>query len=168
MRNGEHYADPTASAALAKMIAEEKKLTRADYRRLMKEQDKVHVMTKSEEQYWRGYETGKAQAAQLQVGNTIRIYTTAVMCFLIDEMGFGRKRVERAMSHLYATFLDLHDDMSREPKLRAYVKIRTGLDPDDWTGARKIDIAQEVEKTVAARLITREEARNGKAAGPKV
>lgn len=168
MRNGEHYADPTAGKALERIRAEEKKLSRADYRRLMKQAEKVHVMTKSEEQYWRGYEAGKAQGAQIEIGNTVRIYTTAVMCFLIDEMGFGRKRVNRAMSHLYATFLDLHEDLSREPKLREYVKRRTGLDPDDWTGARSVDIAKEIEDQIAARLITREEARNGKASGPKV
>lgn len=168
MRNGEHYADPTAGKALERIRTEEKKLSRADYRRLMKQAEKVHVMTKSEEQYQRGYEAGKAQSAQIEIGNTVRIYTTAVMCMLIDEYGFGRKRLEKAMSHMYATLVDLYNDHSREPKLRAYIHKRTGMNPDDWTGARSVDIAKEIEDQMAARLITREEARNGKAAGPKV
>lgn len=119
-------------------------MNRAERRRKQKAEGKTYALTGHDLAYRQGYQEGMMDAAYEQVGITIRIYTTAIMATLYNECGFGKKRMTRVLDHFTATIRRLYDDKSIEPRLREYVIQKTGIDPDDYTGSRKIDTIREI------------------------
>lgn len=121
-------------------------MNRAERRRQQKVQGKQYALTGHDLAYRQGYAEGMQDAAYEQVGNTIRIYTTAIMATLYNECGFGKIRMRRVLDHFTATIQRLYDDRSIEPQLRKYVTEKTGIDPDDYTGNRRLDIIQKIRE----------------------
>lgn len=124
---------------------------RADYRRLKKFDEKQKKLaerpkTQYEIAYEQGYNQGYKEGIHFSSAYGMRLYATSFISSLIDEYGFGKIRIERLLRMVQATLEDIGDDLPREQKLRNWVKQKTGVVLDDWTGCRWFDTALELLK----------------------
>lgn len=139
-------------------------MNRAERRRQQKAEAKTYQMSRYDVAYFTGYNKGLEDTAYKQVGTTIQVYTTAMMATLHNEFGFGKKRMARAMEYFQTTVQRFYDDRSIEPKVRAYITKQIGIDPDDFTGAKKMMIRDEIDAikemgTVKMPKLTKDEAK---------
>ena len=134
-------------------------MNRAERRRKEKAEGKVYALTGHDLAYRQGYAEGIQDAAYERVANTVRVFTTAMMATLYNECGYGKKRMLRVMEHFSATANRMYYDRTVEPKLRQYVIDKTGVNPDDWTGCRKLDVIGEIrEQRGMAPIVSKQEA----------
>ena len=128
-------------------------MNRAEWRRNKKtlskiEQAQNHVMTQYEKGRSEGYELGRKDGIRWATGMCNRLMMTAVVATLRDEWHFGQTRMLRFLNMVLATLQDISDDPDREKKLRDWIKKEIGINLDDHTGCRRLDIAEELQLVV--------------------
>ena len=121
-------------------------MNRAERRRIEKAQAKTHVVTRSQDMYNKGFEAGMHQGILKESGMTTRLFTTAMAAVLHDEFGFGRKRLQIVLEQVASTLEAMQWDKDHEKKARAWIKKETGVDLDDYTGGRVIELRDELQK----------------------
>lgn len=124
---------------------------RPEERRMKKFQEKeakreARKLTSYEKAYQMGYQQGYSEGIHFSSAYGLRLYATSFIASLVDEYGFGKVRIERLMKMVQATLEDVKDDLPREEKLRNWIKKKTGVVLDDWTGCRWFDNAIELLK----------------------
>lgn len=120
-------------------------MNRAERRRIEKAKGKVHTMTHEALMYDKGFRDGMKEGIRSESGMTTRLFTTCLSAVLHDEFGFGRKRLETVLEHVTATLESIRDDKEHERKIREWIKAETGIDLDDYTGGRTIDLRDELQ-----------------------
>ena len=125
------------------------KMDRSAWRRQQKKEEKIkkaqnHVMTQYEKGLSAGYELGRKDGIHWATGMCNRLMMTAVVSTLRDEWQFGQTRMLRFLNMVLATLQDISVDPEREQKLRDWIKKEIGIDLDDHTGCRRMDIAEEL------------------------
>lgn len=120
-------------------------MNRAERRRIEKAQSKTHVITHSQEMYEKGFTDGMRQGVLRESGMTTRLFTTAMAAVLHHEYGFGKKRLDMVLMQVCSTLGTIKDDLDRERRMREWIKRETGIDLDDYTGCRQIDLRQELQ-----------------------
>ena len=123
-------------------------MNRAERRRQQKRDAKAektanHTMTQYEMGYYDGYEAGKNQAMFELAGYCTRVYTTAVVAVIRSELKFAKIRMSRFLKLLQAQLEDILQGVVSEKKLREWIKKDIGLDLDEFTGSRRLDIMNE-------------------------
>ena len=121
-------------------------MNRAERRRIEKAKAKTHVFTRTEALQEDAFMKGLAEGKKIGSGLAIRVMTTAASAVLNHEYGLGRMRLEKFLEQLYYTILTIRDDYGREKRMRDWVKQRTGIDLDDYTGARILDTTDEANR----------------------
>ena len=121
-------------------------MNRAERRRIEKAKAKTHVVSRSEALAAAAYQRGLEEGKRLGSGIAVRTMTTSAAAILNHEFGFGKIRLDRFLNQMYYTLLTIRNDNSREKRMREWVNGRTGLDLDDYTGARCLDARNEIEK----------------------
>lgn len=128
-------------------------MNRAEWRRQQKKLGKIeqaqnHVMTQYEKGRSEGYELGRKDGIHWATGMSSRLMTTAWVAVLRDEDRFGHDRMLRRLKMVQATLEDIADDPEREQKLRDWIQKEIGIDLNDHTGCRRMDIAAELDFAV--------------------
>lgn len=121
-------------------------MNRAERRREQKFKTKVRVMTHDDMMYEKGLRAGLQEGIRLEAGRTTRILTTAVVAVLHREFGFGTRRIDRMLRHLSWMLETIEQDVTREPRYREWLKKELGLDLDDYTGGRDMDLRERLQK----------------------
>ena len=83
----------------------------------------------------------------MESGMTVRLMTTALAAVLHREYGFGTKRLDMVLAHVAATLESYQGDQDRERRTREWIRKETGLDLDDYTGARILELRDEMQKS---------------------
>lgn len=121
-------------------------MNRAERRRIEKAKSKVHVVTKSQDMYNNAFLAGMKQGILEESGMTARMFVTVMAAVLHDEFGFGEKRLRRILEHIGATLEAINWDSDHERKLRQWIQKETGIDLDDYTGGRTIELRKELQE----------------------
>lgn len=122
-------------------------MNRAERRREQKAKAKVHVMTRDDLMYDKGLRAGMIEGMKMESGMTVRLMTTALAAVLHREYGFGTKRLDMVLAHVAATLESYQGDQDRERRTREWIRKETGLDLDDYTGARILELRDEMQKS---------------------
>lgn len=122
-------------------------MNRAERRRDAKAKAKVHVMTRDDLMYDKGLRAGMIEGMKMESGMTVRLMTTALAAVLHREYGFGTKRLDMVLAHVAATLESYQGDQDRERRTREWIRRETGLDLDDYTGARILELRDEMQKS---------------------
>lgn len=122
-------------------------MNRAERRREAKAKAKVHVMTRDDLMYDKGLRAGMIEGMKMESGMTVRLMTTALAAVLHREYGFGTKRLDMVLAHVAATLESYQGDQDRERRTREWIRKETGLDLDDYTGARILELRDEMQKS---------------------
>lgn len=122
-------------------------MNRAERRREAKAKAKVHVMTRDDLMYDKGLRAGMLEGMKMESGMTVRLMTTALAAVLHREYGFGTKRLDMVLAHVAATLESYQGDQDRERRTREWIRKETGLDLDDYTGARILELRDEMQKS---------------------
>lgn len=123
-------------------------MKRHEWRRQQRQDEKLakeqnHVLTQYEKGYCDGYEAGKQEAMFELAGYCSRIYTTAIVAIHRSEDKFGPARIKRRLNLLFAQLQDILTGVVSEPKLRKWIQEETGIDLDEITGAKRLDIQND-------------------------
>lgn len=124
-------------------------MNRAEYRRQQKKEAKwkqaeSRTMTQYEKGRNEGYLVGYKEGIKETTGNAIRLITTGFAVSLRSEYKFGHDRMKRILDMVHATFEDVLEDPEHEQKLREWLKREINIDLDDYTGCRRMDIAEDI------------------------
>lgn len=133
-------------------------MNRAERRREQKAKSKVHVMTRDDLMYDKGLRAGLMEGMKLEAGQSVRLMTTALAAVLHREYGFGTKRLHEVLSHVAGTLESFQNDSDRERRAREWILKETHLDLDDYTGARIIELREEMQKEYDMGKVVRHEA----------
>lgn len=120
-------------------------MNRAERRRLEKAQNKTHTITHDDMMFQKGFEAGMKEGIRKESGMSTRLFTTCMAAVLHDEFGFGRARLDRILQHVSATLENVNGNLQHEKKMRDWIKKETGIDLDDYTGGRMIDLREELQ-----------------------
>ena len=121
-------------------------MNRAERRREQKAKSKVHIMTRDDMMYDKGLRVGMTEGIKMESGRSVRMMTTAVAAVLHRDFGYGAVRLDRILTHVSATLSTIQDDADREKRMREWILKETGLDLDDYTGARTMDLREEMQR----------------------
>lgn len=120
-------------------------MNRAERRRQQKASQKVHIMTRDDIMYDKGLRAGMMEGMKMESGQSVRLMTTALAAVLHREYGFGTKRLDAVLNHVAFTLESFRDDLDRERRAREWIKKNTGLDLDDYTGGRVIELREQLQ-----------------------
>lgn len=120
-------------------------MNRAERRRLEKAQAKTYTVTHDDMMYEKGFQHGVHVGILRETGMATRLYTTCMAAVLHDEFGFGKQRLIRVLEHVSATLQAVQGDLDHEKKMRDWIKRECDVDLDDYTGARVIDLREEMQ-----------------------
>lgn len=135
-------------------------MNRAERRREQKAKSKVHVITRDDLMYDKGLRAGLMEGMKLEAGQSVRLMTTALAAVLHREYGFGTKRLHDVLSHVAGTLESFQNDSDRERRAREWILKETHLDLDDYTGARIIELREEMQKNYDMGVIKKHERSN--------
>ena len=121
-------------------------MNRAERRRNQKAKEKVHVITHDDMMFDKGFRMGMAEGIRTAAGEGARMMTTCIATILNREFGFGAQRLDRALLHMTYMLETFQGHQEREVKARMWIKDRTGLDLDDYTGARIFELRDEMQR----------------------
>lgn len=130
-------------------------MNRAERRRQEKAKAKVHVMTRDDLMYDKGLRAGLMEGMKLEAGQSVRLMTTALAAVLHREYGFGTRRLHEVLSHVSGTLMTFQEDLDRERRAREWILKETKLDLDDYTGARIIELREEMQKNYDMGIIVK-------------
>lgn len=122
-------------------------MNRAERRREQKAKAKVHIMTRDDIMYDKGLRAGLMEGMKMESGQSVRLMTTALAAVLHREYGFGTKRLHDVLTHVAGTLESFQDDLDRERRAREWILKETNLDLDDYTGARILELRDEMQKS---------------------
>lgn len=137
-----------------------KSVNRAERRRQEKAKSKVHIMTRDDIMYDKGLRAGLMEGMKMEAGQSVRLMTTALAAVLHREYGFGTRRLHEVLSHVAGTLESFQNDSDRERRAREWIKKETHLDLDDYTGARIIELREEMQKEYDMGVIQKHERGN--------
>lgn len=120
-------------------------MNRAERRRQQKASQKVHIMTRDDLMYDKGLRAGMMEGIKMESGQSVRLMTTAMAVVLHREFGFGANRLYRLLDHVAWTLESFQEDNDRERRGREWIKDKTGLDLDDFTGGRVIELREQLQ-----------------------
>lgn len=120
-------------------------MNRAERRRQLKASQKVHVITRDDIMFQKGVKAGMAEGIKLESGQSVCMMTTAIAAVLHREYGFGAHRLDMVLNHITAVLETYKDDLDRERRTREWIKDKTGLDLDDYTGRRVLDLKKQMQ-----------------------
>lgn len=120
-------------------------MNRAERRREQKAKSKVRIVTHDDMMYDKGLRTGMREGILMEAGRSTRILTTAIVAVLHREFGFGPQRIDRMLRHLSWMLETIEADVTREPRYRMWLKKELGLDLDDYTGGRDMDLRDRLQ-----------------------
>lgn len=121
-------------------------MNRAERRREQKAREKVHVMTRDDMMYDKGFRAGMVEGIRTEAGQGARMMTTCIATILNREFGFGARRLDKALSHMNYMLETFQGHTEREEEARKWILKKTGLDLDDYTGARILELRDEMQK----------------------
>lgn len=136
-------------------------MNRAERRREQRAKSKVHVITRDDLMYDKGLRAGLLEGMKLESGQSVRLMTTALAAVLHREYGFGTKRLHDVLTHVAATLESYQDDQDRERRTRAWILKETGLDLDDYTGARILELRDEMQRNYDMGTIVKKGVQDG-------
>ena len=111
-------------------------------------------MTHDDLMFDKGMRTGIQEGIRLECGRSVRLMTTAAVAVLNREFGFGHDRIERFLCHISWMLETIQNDSSREPRYREWLGERLGLDLDDFTGGRDIELRERLQKEYDLGILT--------------
>lgn len=135
-------------------------MNRAERRREQKARSKVHVMTRDDLMYDKGLRAGLMEGMKMEAGQSVRLMTTALAAVLHREYGFGTKRLHDVLTHVSGTLESFQNDLDREKRARAWILKETKLDLDDYTGARIIELREDMQRAYDMGKVVKHESNN--------
>ena len=103
-------------------------------------------MTHDDMMFDKGLRMGMEEGIRMESGRSVRMMTTAVAAVLHRDFGYGHLRLDRVLCHVSATLSTIQEDTDRERRMREWIRKETGLDLDDYTGARTMDLREEMQR----------------------
>lgn len=117
-----------------------RRMQKAEAKKIRQESRK---QTTSERMFDQGYDVGFREGAKYAAARINRLFTTAFVASLYDRFRFV-KRNKEVLDIVYAQLEDIAKDPELEGKVREWIKKKTGIDVDDYTGCRWLDFAPEL------------------------
>lgn len=121
-------------------------MNRAERRRIEKAKNKIRIVTHDDMMYQKGFEAGMKQGIIRESGMSTRLFATCLAAVLHDEFGFGKSRLEKVLIHVSATLEAMQANQDHERKIREWIKKECGIDLDDFTGGRTIELRERIQK----------------------